>query len=83
MSENKLTRVQTRVLNSLEEYPVYVFKTSTGGYSFGESKENTCSRVYITATSKSLIKKGICAVKLTEVEGSLDNCVGILVRREV
>ena len=56
---------------------VYVFNNDNG-YTFSYYKVNTCDRVYTTATAKSLISKGICEVWLCAVEGSLDNCVGVV-----
>lgn len=75
-----LTRTQIRLLNSIEDVTIYVFSTKKGGYSFGEDKDSTCARVYTTQTAKSLIKRNLCEIEFCYVEGSLDNCVGVLRR---
>ena len=75
---DKLTLAQKKMVNGINYgIDVYVFN-SDNGYTFSYYKDNTCARVYTTATAKSLISKGICEVELCAVEGSLGNCVGVL-----
>ena len=75
---DSLTLAQRRMIADLKYgVDVYVFNNDSG-YTFSYYKDNTCARVYTTATAKSLISKGICEVELCAVEGSLDNCVGVL-----
>jgi len=75
---DNLTLAQRRMVADLKYgVDVYVFNNDNG-YTFSYYKDNTCARVYTTATAKSLISKGICEVELCAVEGSLDNCVGVL-----
>ena len=79
----KLTAAQQRMLEDLDyNLHVYVFINSEGDYTFSYYKDNTCARVYTTQTAKSLIKRNLCERQFCPVEDSLDNCVGILVRRE-
>ena len=75
---DNLTLAQQKMVNGINYgIDVYVFN-SDNGYTFSYYKANPCARVYTTATPKSLISKGICEVELCTVEGSLDNCVGVL-----
>ncbi|APC44477.1 hypothetical protein [Pseudoalteromonas phage PH357] len=62
---------------------VYVFVKGDDSYTFSYYKDNTCARVYTTSTAKSLIKKNLCKIKFCEVEGSLENCVGVLEMRDL
>ena len=78
----KLTAAQNKVLDYLQTNFIYVFSMEGGKFSFGEDKDNTCARVYITATCRSLIKRNLGEIEFCSVEGSLDNCVGILRRKE-
>lgn len=83
MNDNKLTLAQQKMLAAVEcSINVYAFDVKDG-YSFSYYSDNTCARVYTTATAKSLIKKGLLQIEFKVVGGALDNCVGILVRREV
>lgn len=75
-----LTLAQKRVLSSMDNVPIYVFEGEEGVYTFGNDKDKTHSRVYITATIRSLIKKKLCTIELCKVEGSLENCVGVVKR---
>lgn len=75
---DKLTVAQRMMVDHLKYgVDVYVFNNDNG-YTFSYYKDNTCARVYTTATAKSLISKDVCEVELCAVEGSLDNCVGVL-----
>lgn len=75
---DKLTLAQRRMVADLKYgVDVYVFNNDDG-HTFSYYKDNTCARVYTTSTAKSLISKGILEVELCAVEGSLDNCVGVL-----
>lgn len=83
MSDKKLTLAQQKMLAAVDyNINVYAFDAKNG-YSFSYYSDNTCARVYTTATAKSLIKKGLLQIEFKGIEGALDNCVGILVRREV
>ena len=83
MSDNKLTLAQQKMLAAVDyNIKVYAFDVKDG-YSFSYYSDNTCARVYTTATAKSLIKKGLLQIEFKGIDGALDNCVGILVRREV
>ncbi len=76
---SKLTPSQQKMFLGLGYgIPVYVFLNDKGEHTFSYYKDNTCARVYTTKTAKSLIKKGYVKVKLCDVEGSLDNCLGVL-----
>ena len=76
-----LTLAQKRMLADLNfEVDVYVFQKGENDYTFSYYKDNTWSRVYTTATTKSLIRKNLCKIKFCDIEGSLDNCVGVLER---
>lgn len=75
---SNLTPAQQRMINAIKDYVnVYVFD-SKKGYTFSYYKDNTCARVYVTQTAKSLIKRGLCEIKFCDVGGALGNCVGIL-----
>ena len=75
---DNLTLAQRRMIADLKYgVVVYVFNNDSG-YTFSYYKDNTCARVYTSATAKSLVSKGILEVELCAVEGSLDNCVGVL-----
>lgn len=89
MNDNKLTLAQQKMLAAVDyNINVYAFDAKNG-YSFSYYSDNTCARVYTTATAKSLIKKGLLQIKMSHphsdkgIDGALDNCVGILVRRGV
>lgn len=75
---SKLTLSQQKMMNALKySINVYVFD-SGDGYTFSYYKDNTCARVYTTLTAKSLLKRGLCKIKLCDVSGSMGNCVGVL-----
>lgn len=76
---NRLTEAQERLLSALENgEDVYVFRRPNG-YSFSHYKDDTYAKVYTTITARSLINKGVCRVRLCDVEGSMCDCVGVLV----
>jgi len=78
---NKLTVKQKQLLDNVSNgKTVYVFKMTNGDYSFGYDKGSTSCRIYTTLTARSLIEKGLVAVKECDVEDSLDNCVGVVER---
>lgn len=57
---NSLTLAQRRMIADLKYgVDVYVFNNDNR-HTFSYYKDNTCTRVYTTATAKSLISKGIC-----------------------
>lgn len=77
---SNLTLAQKKMLAGIDySVDVYVFAKGDNSYTFSYYKDNTCARIYTTATAKSLIKKNLCKIKFCEVEGSLENCVGVLV----
>ena len=78
---SELTLAQKRMLADINySVDVYVFAKGDDSYTFSYYKDNTCARIYTTAVAKSLIKKNLCNIKFCEVEGSLENCVGVLER---
>jgi hypothetical protein len=76
---NDLTLAQKKMLSAITcDVPVYVFKNEKGDQTYSYYKDNTCARVYTTLTARSLFSKGLVVVKKCVVEGSLDNCIGVL-----
>lgn len=79
MVKGDLTAAQKKMFLGLGYgIPVYVFLNDKGEHTFSYYKDSTCARVYTTKTAKSLINKSLVKVKLCSVEGSLDNCIGVL-----
>lgn len=77
---NRLTLAQERMLLAIDNgEDVYVFDKGDGYQTFSYFKDSTCARVYTTITAKALIRKGVCHVRLCDVEGSMCDCVGVLV----
>lgn len=75
---SNLTPSQQKMMNAIKEYiNVYVFD-SDKGYTFSYYKDSTCARVYTTLTARSLLKRGLCKIKLCNVSDSMSNCVGVL-----
>jgi len=78
---DKLTSAQKTMLIQISFGKIiYVFQMDNGKQSFSYYKDNTCARIYTTLTARSLLEKGFVVVKECFVEGSLDNCVGVLGR---
>jgi len=76
---SKLTAPQQKMFLGIGYgIPVYVFLSKNGAYTFSYYKDDTSARIYTTLTARSLIEKGLVSVKRCFVEGSLDNCVGVL-----
>lgn len=76
-----LTLAQKGMLEDIDDSgDVYVFAKGDDSYTFSYYKDNTCARVYTTITAKALIRKGVCHIRLCDVEDSLENCVGVLER---
>lgn len=84
---SKLTRQQKKVLEELDQgRHIYVFfNHKDESYSYGYELDSTVSRLYLTLTCRSLIKKGLCKhwlvegnVVLVPVRSDIEDCTSLL-----
>ena len=68
---SNLTPAQQNMMNVIKDYANVYVSDSEKGYTFSHYKDNTCARVYVTQTAKSLIKRGFCEIKFCDVGGAL------------